>query len=383
MQLVALVLFLVAAFDFAYVYVLYPLFLIILGHARSRPAPEPSPDAELPTVSILIPAYNEEKVIGRKLETTLALDYPSDKIKITVVSDRSTDGTDDIVRACNDPRVHFIRNEEQKGKITTISELAPQTEADIVVITDANALFEPDALRKVAARFRDPKVGIVNGNKVLKRTDTMVGEGEGIYWIYETALKRADSDAFSNAFITGAMTAIRRELFTPIPGYLEFDHILPLHVVNQGYRVVFEPDARFYEETAPSSEAEWKVRVRNAVRGFTMVLTMNRYLDAGLHPWFTWHVYSRKVMRWLMPIPMAILLLTNPALLYLPFFRLVFVAQCLFYGLAVVGWLLDRKGVRQNIMALPFYFCLVNAASFFGFIQALRGRRMAVWQTGR
>jgi len=383
MQILALVLFIAAAFDFAYVYVLYPLFLIVLGRVRRRPTPEPPTDAELPSVSVLIPAYNEEKIIRRKLETTLALDYPPDKVEITVVSDRSSDATDEIVTGFGDPRIRFIRNEEQKGKITTVSELAPRTEADIILITDANAIFDPGALRKVAAHFRDPKVGIVNGNKVLKRTDTMVGEGEGIYWIYETALKKADSDVFSNAFITGAMTAIRRELFMPIPGYLEFDHVLPLHVVNKGYRVIFEPEARFYEETAPSSKAEWKVRVRNAVRGFTMVLTMDRYLDAGLHPWFTWHVYSRKVMRWLMLIPQIILLLANPFLLYLPLFKLIFAAQCLFYAMAVLGWLLDRAGIRQNILALPFYFCLVNAASLAGFINALRGRRLSVWQTGR
>lgn len=383
MQTAALVLFLLFSLDIAYVYVLYPLFLIVFGSIRRRPDATRLSDDALPTVAVLIPAYNEEKIIARKLETTLAMNYPPAKLRITVVSDRSTDGTDRIVQGIADPRVTFIRNEEQKGKITTLSELAPKADAEIVLITDANAIFEPDAVRRLIEPFQDPRVGIVNGNKVLQRTATMVGEGEGAYWTYETRLKRADSDVFSNAFVTGAMTAIRRELFVPIPGYLEFDHVLPLHAVNQGYRVVFAEGARFHEETAPSSTAEWKVRVRNAVRGFTMVLLMNEYLDVGKHPWFAWHVYSRKVMRWLIGIPACGLLLANLGLLRIALFQLVFAAQILFYLIALLGWFLDRRGIRQGALALPFYFCLVNAASLVGFRRALQGQRMAVWATGR
>jgi cellulose synthase/poly-beta-1,6-N-acetylglucosamine synthase-like glycosyltransferase len=211
----------------------------------------------------------------------------------------------------------------------------------------------------------------------------MVGEGEGVYWIYETRLKQADSDVFSNAFVTGAMTAIRQELFLAIPGYLEFDHILPLHVVNKGFRVAFAMDARFFEETAPSSRAEWNVRVRNAVRGFSMVLLMKRYLNLRKHPWFVLHVYSRKVLRWLVAFPMAGILLSSLLLLDIQFFRLTIMAQVLFYGAALVALGIDLSGRKQGFFALPFYFCLVNAASIVGFFRALQGQRLAVWGTGR
>jgi cellulose synthase/poly-beta-1,6-N-acetylglucosamine synthase-like glycosyltransferase len=383
MEQLALIIFISSFLWIAYVYALYPLFLIIAGFFRRRPKPEQMSDEELPTVSILIPAYNEEKVIARKIESTLALDYPADKLEVTVVSDCSTDATDRIVQGYLDKGIRFIRNETQKGKIGTISELGTQAKTEVILITDANATFESDSLRKLVSHFRDPKVGIVNGNKVLERTPTMVGKGEGVYWIYETLLKRAESSVFSNAFITGAMTAIRRELFIPVPVYLEFDHILPLHVVNHGSRVIFEKEACFHEETAPSSRAEYKVRVRNAVRGFTMVLMMGHYVNVLRHPWFSLHVFSRKVMRWLIGMPAAGLFIANMGLLHLPLFQMVFAAQIIFYAAALAAHFLDRYGIKHGLLALPFYFCLVNYASVVGLWRALRGQRVAVWSTGR
>lgn len=383
MQEVALALFIVFAAIIAYVYALYPLFLIVVGRIRRRPKPRPLWDDELPTVSMLIPAYNEETVIAQKLDSTLALDYPADKLRITVASDCCTDATESIVRAYGERGVRLVRNETQKGKIATISELATGEKADLILITDANAIFETDALRKVVAHFRDPKVGIVDGNRLLHRTPTMAGEGEGAYWSYETVLRRADSDVFSTTFINGAMTVIRRELFVPLPSYLEFDHILPLHAVNQGYRVVFENLAHFYEETAASTGVAYKIRVRNAVRGFTMVLMMGCYLNIFRHPWFTFHLFSRKVLRWLIGVPAVGLFVANIGLLHLVPFQFTLAAQILFYVLAVAGYLLDRFGIKQGLLALPYYFCLVNYASLVGFFKAVCGQRMAVWSTGR
>lgn len=367
----------------AYVYAIYPALLLAVGFLRRRPEPEPIPDAELPSVSILIPAYNEEAVIAEKLRSTLELDYPAEKIEITVASDCSSDATDRIVEQYLERGVRLVRNHSQRGKIATISELASQAKTDLVLITDANAIFEPDALKKAVAHFRDPKVGIVDGNRLLHRTPTMVGDGEGAYWSYETMLRRADSDAFSTTFINGAMTLIRRELFVPLPSFLEFDHILPLAVVNQGRRAVFETKARFYEETAPSSKVAYRIRVRNAVRGFTMVLLIGRYLNVVRHPVFAFHLLSRKVLRWLIGVPAAGLLAANLFLLDVPAFQLLLAAQAAFYAVAMLGWLLDRFGLKQGILALPYYFCLVNLASLVGFFKALGGHRMATWSTGR
>jgi cellulose synthase/poly-beta-1,6-N-acetylglucosamine synthase-like glycosyltransferase len=383
MQNPALILFALSIFTIAYVYALYPLLLALLAPLARRRTPPVPADGELPSVHVCIPAFNEEKIIARKIESVLNADYPSAKLTITVVSDCSTDSTDAIIEQYRGRGIEFIRNEKQKGKIASLSSIGMRTRADIFLITDANAIFEPDALKKLMARFSDPRVGIANGNKVLSRTPTMVGHGEGIYWIYETFIKNAESRLFSNAFITGAMTAIRRELFIEVPAYLEFDHVLPLHAVNSGYRVVFEPAARFSEETAPSSRAEWRVRVRNAVRGFTMVVLMNRYIDLLRHPWFTLHVYSRKILRWLIGIPAIGLLVTNLFLLDLAPFRVLLAGQAAFYAMACIGFLLDRLGIKQMFLALPYYFCLVNCASLIGMIRALQGRRMAVWSTGR
>lgn len=381
--------FLVSLFSFSvfwvvFVYALYPLFLLAAGALRRRAPVPPPDDAALPTVTMLIPAYNEELVIGQKLDNTLAMHYPREKLEVIVVSDRSTDRTDAIAQSYADRGIRFIRNTEQKGKIRTLSDLGTEARSDILLITDANAFFEPDALRLLVANFTDPRVGIANGNRILKRSDSMAGEGEGAYWVYETMLKKAESDVFSNAFITGAMTAIRRELFLPLPGHLEFDHVLPLHVVNRGYRVVFESRALFTEDTAPNARAEWRVRVRNAVRGFTMVLTMGEFLHPGRHPLFACHVWCRKILRWLIGVPALLAFAASLGLaLRSPFYALLAAGQAAFYAAALAGWMLERRGIRQRLLALPFYFCLVNAASLAGFWQAVRGRRMAVWQTGR
>jgi cellulose synthase/poly-beta-1,6-N-acetylglucosamine synthase-like glycosyltransferase len=367
----------------AYVYVLYPLLLVLLSALLRRPAPQPYPDGAWPSVHILIPAFNEEKVLEEKLVTTLALDYPRDRLRITVISDRSTDGTDEIARRFAAEGIEFIRNEEQKGKIRTLSELGVQSRSEILLITDANAIFAQDALKKLIAHFRDPAAGIVNGNRRLIRSASMAGEGESAYWQYETLLKRAESDVISNAFITGAMTAIRQKLFLALPGDLEFDHVLPLHVVHEGFRVVFAADARFHEGTAVSSKAEWKVRVRNAVRGFTMVREMGRYIRIWRHPLFVAHVYSRKVLRWMIGIPALGALAANLFLIGLPLFQLLLAAQILFYAAALTGGILERCGRPSALLALPYYFCLVNAASLVGLSRAFRGKRMAVWTTTR
>jgi cellulose synthase/poly-beta-1,6-N-acetylglucosamine synthase-like glycosyltransferase len=368
----------------ASVYALYPALLLFLGTCRRKPQYASLPDRDLPSVLMLIPAYNEQDVISRKLENALGLDYPSGKLDILVVSDCSTDRTDAIAKGFAHRGVRFLRNTEQKGKIRTLSDLGAQAKTDIILITDANAFFAKDALRMLIAPFSDPRVGIVNGNRRLIPSASMAGEGEGVYWRYETMLKKAESDVFSNAFITGAMTAIRTSLFLPLPGYLEFDHVLPLHVVNQGYRVVFEERARFEEDTAPHANAEWRVRVRNAVRGFTMVVEMRRYLHLFRHPGFVLHVWLRKVLRWLIGIPALAALCANLLLLAVhPFYVLTLLGQTAFYATACAGWAMERRGTPHPLLALPFYFCLVNAASLVGLWRAVCGQRLAVWKTGR
>jgi len=367
----------------AYVYVLYPVFLIAWSALKQKPRLEPPADDQLPTVHMLIPAYNEEAIIAEKIENSLALDYPKEKLQCTIISDQSTDGTDDVAGMYVDRGIEFIRNEEQKGKIRTLSELGTCSDADVLLITDANAIFDKTALRTLVASFRDSTVGLVNGNRTMRRGKSMTGDGEGAYWEYETRLKEAESNVFSNAFITGAMTAIRRELFIAVPGELEFDHVLPLHVVQQGYRAVFASASHFQEDTAQSAAPEWRVRVRNAIRGFTMVMRMGEFLNTRQHPWFTFHVYSRKVFRWLIGVPSILMLVATLGLLDSPVFAFILAAQVLFYAAAVTGYLLERRGVKLAPLALPFYFCLVNAASITGFWQAIRGQRMATWSTGR
>lgn len=383
MHLTAYWIFSICAAAIAWVYVLYPMLLLTIGLLRRHSKPPPMTDEQLPSVTMLIPAFNEAAVIASKIENALDLDYPPNKLRIVVVSDCSTDGTDAIVQRFQDRGVQYLRNERQKGKIATLSDLGAKEKSDVILITDANAIFERSALRRLVSYFDDPSVGMVTGNKTLRRTATLVGEGEGTYQNYETVLRRAEANTISVTFVTGAMTAIRRELFKPLPEYLEFDHVLPQYVVNQGYRVAFAEDATFSEETAPHTKAEYRVRVRNATRGFSMVLNIGRYLDVWRHPVYAFHLFSRKILRWLIAIPAAGLLVSSLVLVEQPWFRLLFVLQLLFYLVAAAGYFFDRRGYSGGLVALPFYFCLVNFASLVGLIRAVRGEQIAVWSTER
>jgi cellulose synthase/poly-beta-1,6-N-acetylglucosamine synthase-like glycosyltransferase len=368
-------------FAVVYAYLIYPGMLLLAGMLRPRPVQHTPIE---PHVSLLIPAFNEEAVIREKLENSLTLDYPSEQLEIVVVSDCSTDRTDDIVRGFA-PRVTLKRNEFQMGKIGGLSRVIHDCHGEIIVITDANASFERDALRKLIRNFADLGVGCVSGKRVLRSKEGQIAQGQGLYWKYENALRIAESSVYSTAFTLGAMTAIKRALFLPLPGELEFDQVWSLHVVNSGYRSIYEPEAVFYEEAHPSVASEFKMHFRNTIRGFTMVGRLREFMDVPKHRFFAFHVLSRKVSRWLVGL-FAFLLLVSSAMLSFKgrFYALMVLLQIVFYFLALAGyWEAKHQEKHSRIFYIPFFFTLINTATFWAFIRYLCGLRMKTWSTGR
>lgn len=370
-----------ATFCIIYAHLLYPALLLALARIWSRPVQQS--DIE-PSVSLLIPAFNEEKVIREKILNSLALDYPPEKLQVIVVSDRSTDGTDVIVGDFA-PHVTLKRNEAQLGKIAGLSNAVRDCRGEIIVITDANAFFEEDALRKLMRNFADPRVGCVSGKRIVRSAEGQIPQGQGLYWKFENALRIAESRIYSTAFTLGAMTAIRRELFLPLPGELEFDQVWSLHVVNSGFRSIYEPEAIFYEDSHTSAGSEFKMHFRNTIRGLTMAGQLGQYLDTSRHRFYTFHVFSRKVSRWLVGLFSFILLTASCVLAFRgAFFALALLAQVGFYGLAAAGY---RQAVRQEkqskIFYIPFFFTLINTATLWALIRYFTGLRLKTWATGR
>ncbi len=368
----------------AYVYVGFPLLTILRG--RWWPRPYRLADIE-PDVSLLVAAHNEAAVIEEKIQNALALDYPPDRLEIVVVSDGSDDGTNEIVERNAQGRVRLVAL-DRVGKPEALNAAVAASSGEIIVFSDANSMYRPDAIRALVRPFADPAVGGVAGNQVYlppRGGDSSV-VGEQQYWDLDRALKRAESDAGSVSGATGAIYAIRRSLFVPLRRDVSNDDLLnSLQVVAQGYRLVFEPEAVAFEEVTETTQVTFERRVRVMVGGFRCLFVMRRLMNPLRHGFFAIQLLTRKVLLRTMVVPLAVLTVLTPFLWsHGLFFRLVVVGEIEFYVLAAIGMLLRGRPVAKNrILALPGYFCLVNAASAKAVWDIVRGRRHERWEPAR
>ena len=370
-----LFLFIFLVFLLSYIYFLYPLILSL------KPDRENSPEGEchssLPTVSVLVPAYNEENHVGKKIPNILGQDYPREKMEILFASDGSTDRTVEIANSFREPNIKVFDYKERRGKNAILNDVATRAMGEILVFTDTNSVFVKDALRKLVKYFKDDKVGLVCGHlKYLKGTEHGVGKGEGLYFRYEGWIKRLESRWGSVAVVTGSIYAIRKSLFIPVDSDVANDFLHPVHVGAEGYKVLFEPEAIAYERATSSISEEFRRRVRITTRGFT---AFGKY-------WRKYHILrgmrgfclvSHKLLRWFVPFFLIGLFATN-LFLTAPFFKATLWAQLAFYFAALCGIFI--KGRWGKLFVIPFYFCMINLAALVAFINFLRGKRQAIWQ---
>jgi cellulose synthase/poly-beta-1,6-N-acetylglucosamine synthase-like glycosyltransferase len=364
------------AFLVAYIYAGYPLVLLALPR---RYTPRPASTERTPRITLFIAAYNEEAVIREKIENSLALDYPPDALEIVVASDASSDRTGAIADEYVSRGVKVFHATQRQGKNAAINAFLPQTTGELIVFTDANSFYQPDALKKLARHFSDPAVGLVVGH--LKYIDqfTSVAKGEGLYFRYETAIKRLQSRHGAVVAATGSIYAVRRELTTKdLDLDVANDLSHPITTASRGYRLLFEPEAIALEKATEESSDEFKRRARIVTRGYT---ALGRY-------WRSHHMFrgfwgfcfvSHKLLRWLTTGWLLGLLITS---LFLPAwpYRLMLAAQIAFYGLAVAGRFTMR---RNRLTTVPFYFCLVNLAAAYGAYRFVTSQRQSVWEVAR
>lgn len=378
-ETVSLFVFLACVSLIGYVYVGYPLLIFLVGRAVGRTVRKSGIE---PTVSFIITAFNEERAIRAKLENTLALDYPVDKLEVIIASDSSEDGTDSIVREYACRNVRLVRQEERRGKTAAQNLAVEASTGEILVFSDATSVYRPDAVRRLVANFADETIGCVAGKLLyVDPSESGVGSGARSYWEYETLLKESESRACSLIGVSGCIYAVRRSAYMPMYPEACSDFLIATIVYQNGFRTVYEPRAVCTEETNRRSDKEMRMRIRVISQTFTDLWRNRGMLNPFRTGIYGLQLLSHKLMRYSVP---AFLLGTfvSSALLAFGsfFFAVVFLGHVLFVVAAAAGWFLERLGIRSGPLVIPMYFLLANAASVAGFFQFVRGERYAAWE---
>jgi cellulose synthase/poly-beta-1,6-N-acetylglucosamine synthase-like glycosyltransferase len=358
-----------------YSYAIYPIILLLIGLFRKRRL---VPDAEfLPTVTLIISAHNEERIIREKIDNSLKLDYPKEKLKILVASDGSVDGTNSIVKEYEADNVALKAFDKREGKSSTLNRAVLGLEGDILIFSDANAFYRDDAVKKLVKAFEDPHVGCVVGRLIYLDNDSYVGKGEGLYWRYESYLNQLESGLGSVLVGTGTIFAMRRELFRPVMKDVANDFQLPAEVASQGYEVVYEREAIAYERSSYFCKEEFSRKKRIIVRGLTGYNHLRGNFGGSFR---VFQFFSRKMLRWWVGPMLPLLYLSNLALISDPIFFALFLLQNLFYVFAAVGALLRRGSVQSRVFLVPFYFTIVNMAALAAIVTYFFGSRVSSWE---
>lgn len=363
-----------------YVYVLYPLTALL--RAWIRPRPYQAADIT-PPVTVIVAAYNEAATIARKLENLLRLDYPSDLMQLIVVSDGSTDDTEEVVRRTFGNATELIRI-PRTGKSAALQRGAAEASGTILVFTDANSLLAPAALRNLVRPFADPSVGAVAGDQRYVG-GRAVSIGERGYWAMERQLKAAESRAGSTVAATGSLYAVRRALFHGIPAGVNDDYYISARVIIQGYRLVFAADATSFEPVMSSLFGEYTRKVRIMTGALHTEFALRGLLNPFRFGWHSVVFASHKVMRRLLPVPLLVMAISGFRLRQRrPMYRLAAMAQLVWYGLGLAGFLaLRARRPVPRILAIPAYFAAANGAALVALWNGFRGRKIESWRPER
>jgi cellulose synthase/poly-beta-1,6-N-acetylglucosamine synthase-like glycosyltransferase len=359
-----------------YVYFGYPLLAWLLGRTIGRPT-EAAPI--LPSVTVLIAAYNEADHIEETVRNKLAQDYPEELLDVIVISDGATDGTDELVRGFG-PRVSLVRQEDRAGKTAALNRVAGEAGGEILVFSDANSIYSPDAVRRLVANFVDPKVGYVTGKMVYVNHDgSLIGDGCSAYMKYENWLRTHESRLASVIGVDGGIDAIRKSLYRHMrPDQLP-DFVLPLSVAERGYRVVYEPKALLEEVALSRPDEEYRMRVRVSLRALWALWDMRHLMNPFRHGLLAIQLVSHKLLRYLMFVPLFLLLISSAVLAPTGgVFLAALLLQLAAISLAGIGW--ARRGRHSpTAVAFPYYFALLNLAAAHAALRLLRRERQVIW----
>jgi len=377
----------------AYTYIGYPLLLMPLARLRHR---ADTPDASYnPSVTLLIAAFNEEEAIGLKMKNSLELDYPRSHLHILVVADGSVDKTCDMVRGYEAQGVELIYMKKRLGKMAAITRAVPMARGEIIVFSDANNLYSPKAIRELVKHFSIPDVGAVSGAKSIIEDESSLSTSEGLYWKYESFIKKQETRFNSCVSVAGEIFAIRKELFQAPPDkVINDDFYIAMQIARQGYQIVYEPEAKSYEKVSKTALDEITRRAR-IIAGRYQAIALSHKLLTLRRPVLAWQVVSHKFLRPLVPFAMIGMVLANILLLLFPVHEssnvnallglkapynwMLLAAQAAFYGAAWYGSGIDKKGVLGKVLYLPAFLVSSNYAALVGLYRFLTGGQSVLW----
>ncbi len=341
-----------------------------------------------PEVTLLIAAYNEKDYVGAKMKNCMELDYPRDKLKIIWVTDGSDDGTPELLSKYPNATVYHL--DARNGKIGAMNRGIKFVKTPIVIFSDANTLLGKESIKRIVNLFSNPKVGCVSGEKRIsnKQTDVASGAGEGIYWRYESKLKKWDAELFSVVGAAGELFAIRTELYRHVEkDTLLDDFIISLRVAQEGYTIQYDPEAYAIETASANVKEELKRKIRISAGGIQSIVRLRALLNIFKYKTLSFQYISHRVLRWsltplclLLIIPTLSVLAIEEGALDFGLYSLLFWLQFLFYVSALIGWFLENRSTRIKILFVPYYFLIMNLSVILGFVRYLKNSQSVNWE---
>jgi cellulose synthase/poly-beta-1,6-N-acetylglucosamine synthase-like glycosyltransferase len=389
------ILFWVLFFILFYTYAGYALILWIVLKLKKTFFPaekKEMPHAYEPDVCLFVTAFNEKEVVDQKIQNSFSLDYPREKMQYIWMTDGSDDGTPDLLSKYG--QIEVYHQPERCGKIHAMNRGISFVKAPIVVFSDANTTLGEKSIREMVRRFADPQVGCVAGEKriVEREKDDAAGAGEGIYWKYESWVKKMDGELNSAVGGVGELFAIRKELFEEVENdTILDDFIISLRIAKKGYRIAYAPEA-YAEETASANvKEELKRKIRIAAGGIQTLVRLKELLNPFRYGLLTWQYVSHKVLRWtIAPLSLFLFLIVNGLILALDagfgvesFYVILFCFQLILYVFALAGWYFENRQIRQKLFFVPYYFVSINYASLRGIIRFFKGRQTVNWERSK
>ncbi len=370
---------------FGYGIVLYALVKLRILLKGKRPIPDNG--GNWPTATLIVAAYNEQDYIIEKIKNTLALNYPAGKLEFIFVTDGSSDKTPDLIKQY--PQVKLMHRPERSGKIAAVHRAMKEVTTEIAIFTDANTFLNKDAILNICRHYADPTVGAVAGEKRVSIEDVAdATAGEGFYWKYESKLKTWDSELYSVVGAAGELFSVRTNLYIPVePDTILDDFMISMLIAEKGYRIIYEPMAFATETGSESVKEELKRKVRIAAGGIQSIVRLKSLLNPFSQFVLVFQYISHRVLRWTVtPYLMILAYFLNLQIVLMGggiFYLIILGCQALFYGMALLGYLLEKRDIHIKILFIPYYFCMMNYAVLAGQRRYLKGNQSAAWEKSK